>query len=477
MNYFRNLLILTVLFVFSTSFAGAGAISDPAGTVRSYYVSASGNDGNNGLSEVFAFKTLAKAVEVASNGNFKRVTVIGVLDNETENSNARANVWNMDSVFNIANSGDVAITIAGKLDTGATLQGGDGKRVISIRGDSNIRFENILITGGYTKAEGGGIYATDGSTITLAGGAVISGNLSSEGGGVYVEYGSLTMKENAAIIDNACSTDEGGGAVIISGVFVMEDFSEISGNSSGGLLIIDGEGSMKDYAAITDNECEYDGGGACVYMSDFSMRGESRISNNKAGRDGGGIWMGDGLLLISEGASISGNEAGRDGGGVNLEYGSMILRGYADISNNKSGDDGGGIHNQGGSVLLDEYASLADNESTCGGGLCIENFASAVIRGEVEVYGNSAFGSQGGGGLCAGYNSTIHMTGGIVADNFSDRGGGVYLEGATFIFDAGYIVDNEAESGGGIYAAAGSYLKIGDEAVVEDNTPNDTVQR
>ncbi|MDR0290454.1 MAG: hypothetical protein LBI06_05925 [Treponema sp.] len=476
MNYSKYLFFFAALIIFSTPFAGAGAIADPAGTVRSYYVSASGSDENNGLSELFAFRTLAKAVEAASNGNFKRVTVIGVLDNETENSGAKINIWNMDSAFSINDSGGAEIIITGRPGAGAALKGGDGKRVISILGNSNIRFENILITGGSTDAEGGGIYAINGTSVTLAEGAVLSGNFSCEGGGIYIEDGSLTLLANAAIINNAVSTDEGGGAVVVSGVLVMADNSKISGNSGGGLIVIDGEGSMKDNSVIADNRCEYDGGGACIYMSDFTMRGQSQISNNQAGRNGGGIWMGEGMLLIFEEASINGNEASVDGGGVNLEYGSLVLRGFADISGNKSGDDGGGIHNYGGSVLLDENAILADNESTCGGGLCIEYYASAVIRGEVEVLGNSAIGPQGGGGLCAGYNSTIHMTGGVVADNISTRGGGVYIERANFIFDGGYIFDNEAESGGGIYAAAKSFLRIGEEAVIEDNKPNNTEQ-
>jgi hypothetical protein len=476
MNYSKCLSFFVALIIFSTSFAQAGAIADPA-AVRSYYVAASGNDENNGLSELFAFRSLAKAVEAASNGNYKRITVIGVLDSETENPGTKMNIWNMDSVFSIIDSGDTEITITGRPGEGATLRGGNGKRVITIRGNSRIRFENILITGGNTEAEGGGIYANDGTAITLAQGAVLSGNLSCEGGGIYLEYGSLTLLEDAAIVDNAVSTDEGGGAVVVSGVLVMADYSEISGNSGGGLILIDGEGTMKDSAVIANNRCDYDGGGACIYMSDFTMRGYSQITYNKAGRNGGGIWVGDGMLYIFEEASISGNEAGVDGGGINLESASLILRGYAGITNNKSGDDGGGISCNMGSVLLDEYATLADNEASCGGGLCIENYASAVVRGAVEIVGNSAFGPQGGGGLCAGYNSTIHMTGGLVAGNSSTRGGGVYVEGASFILDEGYIVENDAESGGGIYATAGSFLKIGDNAFMKDNVPNNTEQK
>jgi hypothetical protein len=479
MNYFKCLSFAVVFVLFTVSLAEAKAIRDSAETERSYYVAAAGNDTNDGLSEMSAFRTLGKAVELASAGEIKHITVIGVLDNDTENSGAETNVWETDSVFEIVDSGEALITIAGKPGTEATLRGGDGKRVIIIYGDSNIRFESILITGGDTDEEGGGIFAGDGASIILGKGAVLSGNLADEGGGIYLEDGYLTLLQDAAIIDNAVFTDEGGGAVIVEGVFFMADNSRISGNSGGGLLLIQSEGTMEGFAEISDNNCEYNGGGVFAYQSDFTMRGNSQISGNKAGKDGGGIWVREGGLVVSERAWISVNYAGVDGGGINLEDSSLVLCGYAEVSGNISEDDGGGIHSEGGSVILDENAILADNEALCGGGLCIENHASAIIRGgSVKIKENRAIGSsQGGGGICAGYSSVIHMTGGEVVNNTAILGGGAFFEGANFIIDGGYIAHNKAESGGGIYARAGSYLKISDEAILKNNYPNDMEEK
>lgn len=55
--------------------------------VKSYYVSAQGNDEtNNGRTEATAFRTLRKAIEVASKGIIKRITIIGTLNQASENS-------------------------------------------------------------------------------------------------------------------------------------------------------------------------------------------------------------------------------------------------------------------------------------------------------------------------------------------------------------------------------------------------------
>jgi hypothetical protein len=473
MNYLKCLLCAVIFVLFSAGLATARAIADSIGTERSYYVAAEGNDINDGLSERSPLKTLGKAVELASEGEIKRITVIGILDNETENSGAETSFWETNSVFEIIDSGDAVITIAGKPGAAATLRGSNSKRVILIYGDSNICFENILITGGETDEEGGGIFAGDGASIILAKGAVLSGNFAYEGGGVFLESAYLTLREDAAIIDNYISTDEGGGVLAIESTVYMEDNSQISGNLGGGLILVRSDGFMKDNAVIADNICEYNGGGVYVYHGDLSMWGNSQIRGNEAGEDGGGIWV-CGNLKIDGNASISGNKAGGDGGGICLEGSYMELQGNAKVTGNRSGDDGGGIHSKGGSVLLSEYALLADNEALCGGGLCIENHAIAVIRGSVEINGNRATGSsQGGGGICAGFRSVIQMTGGEVVNNVAVLGGGAYFEYSRFIFDGGSIADNRSEYGGGIYAKAGSQLEIGDEARMEDNYPND----
>jgi predicted outer membrane repeat protein len=437
MNYVKRFILVVSFFLTATVFVSASGISQTSSILpKVYYVSAEGNDANNGLSEEEAFKTLSKAVTLAAAGAVKRIIILGTLDDTTEAYN------DADSVFVINNSGIDEITISGKDDSFGKLLGGNGKRVICITGKSRIRFENIFISGGETEDEGGGIYAfDDGVDIILGRNAVISGNCSLEGGGIAMGNGSLIMLQNAAIKDNSVTTDEGGGAVLYCSYFKMEDDSEISGNSGGGIILFSCVGIMSDAAVISNNQCKYEGGGIVLYDADFTMSGYSQINMNKAGRNGGGICAIESKIIMTGFASINNNEADGQGGGIYISESSLIVKGDASINHNTGLVDGGGIYATESYLILDESASLKNNSSECGGG------------------------------LCAGMFSNIHMTGGLVTKNSSSHGGGVYVEGATFTLSGGEITDNTADLGGGVYGDSGSVI-IQDNSLVNDNKPD-----
>jgi hypothetical protein len=66
-------------------FGFSSAAQTPAN--RSYYVHADGDDeNNNGRSEEAPYKTLKKAVEMATKGAVKTITVIGTLDRNSESN-------------------------------------------------------------------------------------------------------------------------------------------------------------------------------------------------------------------------------------------------------------------------------------------------------------------------------------------------------------------------------------------------------
>lgn len=170
-------------------------------TEQGFYVSAAGNDANNGLTEASAFKTLAQGIDQAQAGGIKRIVIIGPLDEESEGRSDRS------SVFYIRDSGEAEILITGYQEgierDAPQLRGDPGKGVITITENSKIRFENILITGGdAVLGNGGGIYAEEGSIITA-------------GAGVYVQDGVFTLEGNATLKGNRVLIDEGGAAVYV----------------------------------------------------------------------------------------------------------------------------------------------------------------------------------------------------------------------------------------------------------------------
>lgn len=446
------------------------------GSVRAeqgFYVSAAGNDANDGLTEASAFKTLAQGIAQAQAGDIKRIILTGPLDEESEGRSDRS------SVFYIRDSGEAEILITGYQEgaegDAPQLRGTLGKGVIAITGNSRIRFENILITGGdAVLGNGGGIYG-EGATITAGSGTVVQGNRAGLGGGVYVQEGAFTLEGNAVLKGNRVLSDDGGGGVFDHSTFTMQENAVICDNTGSGVVLRDATGTLGDNASITGNRCQYNGGGIAGYHSELTIRGNAQVRGNQAGRSGGGIRAdNDSTLLIEGNALIEDNRAETDGGGIALYLGTAIIRGNARIQGNTAGDDGGGIYGAFADITLGENTRLTDNTSECGGGLCTELWAFTIVQDQVLVKGNKAGSSvQGGGGLCMGIDATILMKGGEVRDNQAVKGGGVYIGGGYFKHSGGIITDNAAQYGGGVYKEVGK-LRV-TQGDVSGNTPNDLV--
>jgi hypothetical protein len=258
-----NMKRIVVLSVFVLAVAAAVFAQSTGG---SYYVSAAGNDGNDGLSETTAFKTLDHAVDAASDSDrIKTVTVIGTLNQASEGSST-------DYVFYLTPLSDHEEPIRVTGIPGASA----GRRaVLSARGTEKngvsvfgllhsvaIRFEHIEISGS----------VKTGLEVSL--------------------YSDVTLRNSAVVRNN------GGTGVVIS---APKD--EYRDTIRPGMLTIDG-GEIRDNA---DSGVEV--GGALTLRS-------GAITNNKSTAAAGGVFVGlDGLFAMS-GGSITGNTASGEGGGV-----------------------------------------------------------------------------------------------------------------------------------------------------------------
>jgi len=128
------LFLFMVSFVFSLVFAQ-----------QAIYVSARGNDANDGLSEERPIKSFSSAVEQALTINGK-VIVIGTITIEAVSGSGV--FW----IINLLNSTHEVI-ITGKQNATSSERAvlsarGSGGGVLSIRNRAKIRFENIEIYGG-----------------------------------------------------------------------------------------------------------------------------------------------------------------------------------------------------------------------------------------------------------------------------------------------------------------------------------------
>ena len=278
-------------------------VTTTAQNLPSYYVSASGNNNNDGLSEDRPLRSLALASRRAESGSIKRITVIGTLNQQSEGGEDDG------CVFPLEGGIATEIVISGKwgLDRAVLSGAGSGKSVVNVSGTT--RFEHIEISGGELNAENKHGYGITifGGTGTIGLGTVVRAN---KGVGVDILVGTVFLA-GGDIRDN-----EGGG-VLNSGTFTMQSGS-IRNNkvANGGGVYNTGNFTMSG-GVISGNTATEFGGGVFVANSVlgdtvFTMIGGT-ISNNTA-QYGGGVFIAEGAFRQSGGA-ISSNRA-RLGGGV-----------------------------------------------------------------------------------------------------------------------------------------------------------------
>jgi hypothetical protein len=405
---------------------------------ESYYVSARGNDRNDGKTEAAAFKTLTKAVQATKTGAIKTITVIGIVNGTALNEGEiKANDYLISDGFN-------ELLITGK--AGAT---GKDKAVINGRlGTSgSVRFTHITITGMYHHL----LYSS--GTLKLGAGAVITG--SSWKGLVSMAGGSVYMEGDAKIIGNKA----GPGIASEDGFetrpnIYMSGNARISGNN--------GAGIMEAYTVYMADEAEISNNmnGGIWNADSVTLSGNARIFKN-SGDVAGGILLypGSGSVTLLDNAAITGNKVRgtKASGGVTARI--VTLAGNAIISNNTAQGSGGGIRAY--SVTLSGYSQVVGNISgSSGGGIWTEKLA---ILGNAVITGNTA--KRGGGAFVYGESS---MTGGVCTDNRAEYGAGLfigtgpsYYQKGSFVLNGGSVLNNQAElAGGGVCVESGAVYNI-----------------
>ena len=290
-----------------------------------YFVSANGNDNNDGLSESMPLRTLAKAFEMANTGDIKSIAVIGTLNQQSEGGNDANNV------FSLSSSIDSEILITGKPGAEgserAVLSGtGSRRSVVSTYTAGSVRFEYIEISGGELNAEnerGEGVRVVLSRRVVIGTGTVIRDN---RGAGVYVSSISVCTMTGGEIRDNRNSGVTNYGTFNLQGGTIRNNRSV----DGGGIYNESGATSRISGGTITGNTATGDGGGIYIQVSFLNNRGivamtGGTISNNSAANGyGGGVYVGGvkedaigiaiGGRFWQDGGTIRGNRAGVGGG-------------------------------------------------------------------------------------------------------------------------------------------------------------------
>ncbi len=344
---------------------------------------------------------------------------------------------------------------------------------------------------------GGGVYANnteegvEKAQINLYGGQIINNISASDGGGIYASKNTLVTVSGGTIAGNTAKGNGGGIFVAGKGSTLTVTGGTVrtnqAANGAGILLQASAVGTVSG-GSINGNTCIADsnnviGGGAGVYVSinsALTLKGGT-VSGN-SGRRGGGIEVYGGTLTM-EGGAVEKNTASDVGGGVYIHgtNAAMTLTG-GEIKNNKAVNGAGVMVQTTGSVFTMTGGSITGN--TCvdsgaslmgqGGGAYISTGTTFTMEGG-EIKNNKA---KDGAGICA-YRSTVELKKGTFSGNQAvmdskktgGRGGAMYLCGAEGTVGAVTVQGNTSQSfGAGIginrAVASGSLPDKGTDVII-----------
>jgi hypothetical protein len=243
-------------------------------------------------------------------------------------------VLDADVVLTCANGGvavrnsSTAVTVTGNSHTLSQSCAVNG--VLRQDGSGAVTLESVIVTGGTTPGDGGGLAAAGDVVITNA---TVRGNTAGgKGGGVWTG-GSATVTGSSLSENQAglSTTDGYGGGVFAQGQLSLTD-SVLTANTADGSGGGSGNaGSTILRSTISDNVGPV-GAGGTGSLGSIVVR-DSTISGNSALQSGaGGVGAVGPITLIN--STVAGNEAGGIGGGgafsdsgVTLVYATVVTNG------------------------------------------------------------------------------------------------------------------------------------------------------
>nr|MDJ0519800.1 DUF4347 domain-containing protein [Trichodesmium sp. MO_231.B1] len=343
------------------------------------------------------------------------------------------------------------LTIEGTGAANLTISGDNTSQVFDIS-NATVTISDVTISNG-SAANGGGIYADSGTTVTINN-STISGNYAtSNGGGIYTTNNTTVTLNNSTISGNSATSNGGG---IYSEGSITLDNSTISGNTAyrgaGVFNHLYGYLAVTNYSTITGNVTTGGNGGGITNLGGSDNPSTVTINNstisNNQGADGGGIYNTYGILTITNNSNVSDNNAS-SGGGIYTRNNTTVTVSNSNISNNNASNDGGGIYN-GGNTTIDS-STISNNSATeYGGGVFNTNnlvVNSSTISGNITT-GTSV--GSGGGAIHGNFLATLTLNNSTISGNTSNFwGGGINQVGGITEINNSTISGNTASNNGG----------------------------
>ncbi|MBN2006326.1 MAG: S8 family serine peptidase, partial [Anaerolineae bacterium] len=347
---------------------------------------------------------------------------------------------------------------------------------------------------------GGGLYA-DASAVDFSG-AIATNVANLSGGGIYATNNSTLNLTNATVglsgsaLGNRLGTSgntgaglylAGGATGVLSNTVVVSNTFQTTGFTYGGGIYATGSSTV----TLQDSRIEQhhapsvsDGRGAGLYLSNSTATlDNSQIINNTAGTVGGGVrmWVTSTLNVLN--GSVIGYNTSLNGVGGGIAAGGTpdINIDNAMLRNNTAATDGGAIYLNAGTLGFTGGWTLRENTATGGNGGAIAATGTAEVNfragGYSLAYFNRALNGHGGV-LYLGSNTTsqLYATSGHEmyiyanwANLISGNGGALYADNGGYFDIYGQVnfERNRAANGGAIYLSNGSRVWLDDYANIK----------
>jgi len=325
-----------------------------------------------------------------------------------------------------------------------------------------------------TATLGGGIMNTISSTIVASNTYFISNTGTFGGGGIYNEgAGAVLNVTRATFLRNSAPSNGGGGlnnidsaSATLTNTHFISNTAGVDGgainNTDVGLVTLI-EGVLEDNYAAGSN-------GGAVFNSDVDSTvivSGTLILSNTAGVDGGGIFNTDGAHLSLIGGNIRGNAA-NNGGGIQLdESASATIFGTTFISNTVS-STGGGISINSGAIAEVSGAVFLDNWANNGGAIVVNGDGSSVTLTNTHLLSNTVV--LDGGGIYNANDANVLINASTIRGNTAAFGAGyAATNAAATLTDTSILYNNSTGDGGGLASESSGSISLID-STVSDNS-------
>jgi hypothetical protein len=356
-------------------------------------------------------------------------------------------------IDNVASTGGGALHLSGQGSTGSTVDGTLQGNIANGAGGAIWAWDHDLVVSGELldnvspdTESGGAIYAAALRLQLL--GVDISGHSAANGGGVYATSGTTVFLSGSTVSGNEALVNGGGlysmGALTMVASFIDDN---LAGGEGGGLYHSDAAASISS-SRMMGNQAGGAGGGALLRSASLELSG-SAFRQNSAAQGAGLCVIGGGgsVLATISGSEFTDNISDGSGGGLYADSLQSLALTTSELSGNSSGAWGGGLYALGVDWAGLRELDLSSNSALQGGGMYLASMTGNAV--ELEITANSATGS-GGGGVLSAPSGSFTLRNSRVLENEAFEGGGLLLSS-----DAGgslslLNLDVVANDGGGV---------------------------